>query len=71
MRKGEQQYGFQEALDNLKYGQESKMQAAGFQQDQTMFDRQKEAERMSKESNRRAATNLYNTSGRSPFMGGY
>lgn len=71
MRRDNQQYGFQTALDQLKYDQESKIQQAGFTQDQTMFNMQAEAERRSKEGNRRAASNLYNTSGKSPFWGGY
>lgn len=71
MRRDNQQYGFQSALDGLKYDQESKVQQAGFNQDQTMLNLQDQAAQRTREGNRKAASNLYNTSGKSPFYGGY
>lgn len=71
MRRDGQQQDFQKMLDKLKYEQESKMQGAQFQQDEEMFNLADQAKMREKQMNRQAASNLYNTSGMSPFYGGY
>lgn len=71
MRRDGQQQDFQKMLDSLKYDQESKMQGAQFQQDEDMFTLADQAKMREKQMNRQAASNLYNTSGMSPFSGGY
>lgn len=71
MRRDGQQQDFQKMLDKLRYDQESKMQDAQFQQDEEMFNLADQAKAREKQMNRQAASNLYNTSGMSPFYGGY
>lgn len=58
-REANQQFGFQQALEGMRNTQQSKIQDNEFNQQRTMFDRQKQAQDDTTQSARSAANSLY------------
>lgn len=58
-REANQQFGFQQALEGMKNTQQSKYQADQFNQDNNMFERNKQMQNENMASARNAANSLY------------